>query len=297
MGKLTGMTGFGRAGGEADWGSWTWEAKSVNGRGLDVRAAIPSGFEGLERAAKTAAAKRFKRGNLQVSLRIELATAEGMHVNEGALTALCDAYAARMGTRPEGAELAVLLGARGVLDTQSSGGQVLRTLGGDAAILAILTDGLEDALDALHASRDAEGESLKTIMLGVLDQMRDVHVETIRLAETQPGLLRDRLERRLAELLSGGAVDADRLAAETALTVAKADVREETDRLDAHIEAAKTHLSDGSPIGRKLDFLAQEMNREANTLCSKSASLDLTNAGLGFKALIDQFKEQAANVE
>jgi len=295
--KLSGMTGFGRSAGEADWGTWVWEAKSVNGRGLDVRVNVPNGLEVLERAAKTFAAERLQRGNLQVSLRVELTNASEMGLNERALDVLITHFQARTGAVPDGVALATLMTSRPVQEASGSSSDTLRAMGQDEATLSELTASLTAAMEELAAARLAEGAAVADVLSGLLDHMTDLLADASALADTHPQLLKDRLTARLQDLGAEDAVDADRLAVEAALSAAKADVREELDRLAAHIETGWVHLAAGSPIGRKLDFLAQEMNREANTLCAKSISIDLTNAGLGLKAVIDQFKEQAANVE
>jgi uncharacterized protein (TIGR00255 family) len=296
MSDLSGMTGFARIAGDESYGSWAWEAKSVNGRGLDVRVNTPPGFDSLERGVKAAAAKRFKRGSLQISLRIEMAGgAEALSVNEAALDALTASWLKRTGLlliEPDA--LATLMTSRGVLDASSGS---IRDLGADEAVAAKLLSAGEDVIAQLHTARLEEGNALGGIMGTLVDEMAAAAEQASKEAQTHPKLLRDRLTKQLAELGADAAIDADRLAAEAALSAAKADVREELDRLSAHFNSARDYLAGGSPIGRKLDFLAQELNREANTLCSKSVSLELTNAGLGLKGLVDQFKEQAANVE
>ena len=295
MSELSGMTGFARVAGEAAWGSWAWEAKSVNGRSLDVRVNTPPGFDSLERSVKAAASKLFNRGSLQVSLRIDMSTGdETVTVNEGLLTALADAAQAIHGAGLSGEAIATLMTLKGVVET---GGSSLRDLAQDAAAVELLTEAAETALKELAVARRAEGVSLEGIMTGLVGEMEGFAANAARLADSQPGLLKARLIKQLDELDAEGRVDADRAAVEIALSAAKADVREELDRLAAHFAGARDLLAGGSPVGRKLDFLAQELNREANTLCSKSVSLDLTNAGLGLKGVIDQFKEQAANVE
>ena len=295
MSELSGMTGFARVAGEAAWGSWAWEAKSVNGRSLDVRVNTPPGFDALERSVKAAASKLFNRGSLQVSLRIDMSTGdETVTVNEGLLTALADAAQAIHGAGLSGEAIATLMTLKGVVET---GGSSLRDLAQDAAAVELLTEAAETALKELAVARRAEGVSLEGIMTGLVGEMEGFAANAARLADSQPGLLKARLIKQLDELDAEGRVDADRAAVEIALSAAKADVREELDRLAAHFAGARDLLAGGSPVGRKLDFLAQELNREANTLCSKSVSLDLTNAGLGLKGVIDQFKEQAANVE
>ena len=295
MTELSGMTGFARVTGEADWGAWAWEAKSVNGRSLDVRVNTPPGFDTLERAIKTAASKRFNRGSLQVSLRIEMGVgAESITINETLLAALAAAAEKAHGAPVTADALATLMTLKGVVET---GGSNLRDLGADEGVLSLLLTAGEQALDALVEARLEEGAVLKTILSDLVSEMEGFTKQAAALADTQPGLLKARLTKQLDELDREGRVDADRVAAELALSAAKADVREELDRLVAHFASARDLLAGGSPAGRKIDFLAQELNREANTLCSKSISLDLTNAGLGLKGVVDQFKEQAANVE
>lgn len=298
MNKLSGMTGFGRAGGEAEWGSWTWEAKAVNGRGLDVRVNVPSGFEGLDSSVKKLADSQFTRGNMQIGLRIEMATGSGVTVDERALSTLVAAFEkANGGEVAKNTALATLMTIKGVVESGAGAGSALRELGADKGARAVLLDSAVAAINELEASRLEEGTSLDKILSGLLDAMAIHTREAEELALGQPAAIKARLEARLKELALEGAVDAERLATEVAIMAAKADIREELDRLAAHIETGRNLLASGEPVGRKLDFLAQEMNREANTLCSKSTSLALTNEGLAIKTLIDQFKEQAANVE
>lgn len=294
--RISSMTGFARVTGEAVWGSWAWELKSVNGRSLDIRVNVPPGFEALDRYLKKAASSHFARGNLQAALRIDLSGgAETLSVNTDALKGLINAYE-DISARPvsDGNALAMLMTIKGVVETGSSSTRDLATQDG---VLGLLQDAADQGLIDLAAARDSEGEALLGLMQGHLDEMEKIVAQATGLAADQPKRLKARLEKQLAELEADTAVDADRMAAEVALAAAKADVREELDRLTAHIATARDHLSAGGPVGRKLDFLSQEFNREANTLCSKSASLDLTNAGLALKGLVDQFKEQAANVE
>jgi uncharacterized protein (TIGR00255 family) len=295
MSQLSGMTGFARVTGEAEWGAWAWEAKSVNGRGLDVRVNTPPGFDALERAVKAAASRRFNRGSLQVSLRIELSDrAGGAVIDEALLKSLTSAAEKALGGPLSGEAIAALMSIKGVVETGSSS---LRDVAADEAVMTVLAKGAEMALEQLDTARRSEGQSLLAMLGELVDEMSAMTESAISLAAGQPGLLQARLSKQLDELGADQKVDPDRLAAELALTAAKADVREELDRLQAHFASARDLLATGSPVGRKLDFLAQELNREANTLCSKSVSLDLTNAGLSLKGTIDQFKEQAANVE
>lgn len=295
MNTLSGMTGFARVTGEADWGTWAWEAKSVNGRGLDVRVNTPPGFDALERLVKTAAGKLFKRGSLQVSLRIELnEMTDAVSINFNLFNALLEAAEAAHGAGVSSEAVATLMTVKGVVE---SGGANIRDLANDESVSAVLEQAAEQVLSELAEARKAEGLALSGILLQLLNELEAFAAEAATLAVDQPSLLKARLSKQLDELDAENRVDAERQAAELALTAAKADVREELDRLTAHFATGKSLLSEGSPVGRKLDFLAQELNREANTLCSKSVSLDLTNAGLGLKGVVDQFKEQAANVE
>ncbi len=295
MAALSGMTGFARRAGDADWGHWAWEAKSVNGRGLDVRVATPPGFDALEKDVKAGAAKCFTRGNMQISLRVDMASdASALTVNEAVLDQLADVYHKHMGAPPNGAALATLMGIKGVVET---GSVDLRALATNKAVMADLKKAGSAVIDELAVSRDGEGKALATIFRKLLTEISAQVTLAKKHAGEQPKFIKARLEKQLAEIDAEASVDAERLAVEVALSAAKADVREELDRLSAHIKTGRELLKEGSPVGRKFDFLAQEFNREANTLCSKSASLDLTNAGLSLKGLIDQFKEQAANVE
>lgn len=296
-GTIHSMTGFGSARGEAPWGSWTVEAKSVNGRGLDVRVNTPPGLDRLDAAARKLAGERFRRGNLQVAIRVEMSDAAGnLSINNEILDRLV--YAVRAKTdmdQPLTSEaVATLLTLKGVVETAA---QDVRTLAADDAAIAVLEAGIAEALDSLAEARAREGASLLALFTALMADFRASRDAAEQAAATQPALLRERLEAQLAEIGATDKVEADRLAAEVALSVVKADVREELDRLSAHFAEADSLLAQGSPAGRKLDFLSQEIGRESNTLCSKSATLELTNAGLSLKALNDQFKEQAANVE
>lgn len=295
-----GMTGFGRASGEADWGHWAVEAKSVNGRGLDIRMNLPPGFEALEPRIREASRKRFLRGSLQISLRIQRdENAETVEVDHDALRRLVEAWhgagGGRTGSMISGEAIAMLMSCRGVVNPASGNG--LRDLADDEAVLDMMQSGVEAALDALVAARRQDGEMLTGLLGGLLDEMtRQTEIAAAE-AGSVPAALKTKLEERIAGLGGLEAMDEGRLETEIALLAARADVREEIDRLAAHLQSAHDLLGSNAAVGRKLDFLSQELMREANTLCSKSTSLALTHAGLALKTLIDQFKEQAANVE
>ncbi|MBR9835171.1 MAG: YicC family protein [Alphaproteobacteria bacterium] len=289
------MTGFARSSGEADWGSWVWEGKSVNGKGLDARLNLPSGFEQVEKAVREAVSQRFSRGNLQISLRLETEIGDaGLSVNQTALKTLMDAYEQVDGTVATGTTLATLMSMKGVVEARFAHS---RELAGDEAIVDTLSVSAVEMLDQLRSARRLEGTKLMDLLLGHLSEIAELTRQSTVFAGDQISHIQNQYRARVAELDSDHSVSDERLAAEIAILASKADVNEELDRLAAHVEAGRALVSSSEPIGRNLGFLAQELNREANTLCSKSASLDLTNVGLALKSVIDQFKEQAANVE
>lgn len=290
------MTGFARAQGRDDALDWVWEAKSVNARGLDLRFRLPPGFERLEIAARGAAANHFKRGSIALTLTLGQAAAAGRYrVNADAvaeLAAVAADLARRTGLAP--ASLDGLLALRGVVEPADQAVDEDALARREAAIAATL----EEALSALARMRHAEGERLLAVLveqLGGMDRLRDA---ALRCAAAQPEALRARLQAQLAELLEAmPPLPEERLAQEAALLVSRTDVREELDRFAAHVAAARELLQAGGAVGRRLDFLCQELNREANTLCSKSADLELTGIGLEIKAVVEQFREQVQNIE
>ncbi|NQY39836.1 MAG: YicC family protein [Henriciella sp.] len=291
---LSGMTGFARESGEAEWGTWSWEARSVNGRGLDVRLNVPSGLEVIEQAVRKSVSDAFKRGNLQIGLRIEMTGSEKIAVNESVLQTLVKAYEAADGTMATGPALATLMGIKGVVEAQSTSLRDLVNV--DGAVDALTASG-KALVHGLKAARDKEGDDLVGMLTGHLSELQDFYTQAVDFAEEQKNLISEKYRQRIAEFDTEGSLSDERLATEIAVLSAKADVTEELDRLAAHIARGKELLDGKGAVGRDLGFLAQELNREANTLCSKSASLDLTNVGLALKSVIDQFKEQAANVE
>lgn len=293
--SLSSMTGFGKASGDFDLGSWTWEVKSVNGRGLDLRLNLPSGFESLESEIKKRVQARFRRGNLQMTLRIKHSQSPSkLKVNGDALSELAAAYEAAAGVKPEAEALAVLMTLKGVVESDATDPAInLET----PEIRSALLKGAEQALDGMQADRKREGEALGTVLGQQCAEMKALARKAREDAKRQTDAVGERYRSRLLELDSEGAVGEDRIATEVAVLAAKADVSEEIDRLDAHLEQLDELLQSSDEVGRKFGFLSQELNREANTLCSKSALLSLTETGLGLKGVIDQFKEQAANVE
>jgi uncharacterized protein (TIGR00255 family) len=298
--SLSSMTGFAESSGGHGGLAWRWEAKSVNGRGLDLRLRTPPGLDGIEAPARKLAAARFVRGSLQVVLTVEpQENMRGLKIDPIALAAavkLAQQIAAETGLAP--ARVDGILALKGVIVADDGvplddAARAHR----DAAVL----ESLAMALDALARERLNEGAKLETLLSGQLDEIEALVRQAGALAASQPQALKERLAAQMNDLLASGLPE-ERLAQETALLAARADVREELDRLAAHVADARAMLKSGpnaekGGIGRKLDFLAQEFNREANTLCSKSADIALTRTGLALKAVIDQFREQSQNVE
>jgi uncharacterized protein (TIGR00255 family) len=290
------MTGFADSAGSHEGLRWRWEAKSVNGRSLDVRLRTPPGFDSLEPPARLLAAERFRRGSFQVSLTVEQQeTVRGLRVDPVALASavkLAREIAAETGLAP--ARIDGLLALKGVIVQEESAAlDPLKRADRDAAIL----NSLANAFDALVKARATEGAKLAALLTAQVDDVERLTNEAGALAAAQPAALRQKLAAQLADMLAGTSLPEDRLAQEAALLAARADIREELDRLHAHVQDARGLIASGEAVGRKLDFLAQEFNREANTLCSKSGDIALTRVGLALKAVIDQFREQAQNVE
>ena len=290
------MTGFAESAGSHDGLRWRWEAKSVNGRSLDLRLRTPPGYDGLEPPARRLAGERFQRGSFQISLTVETeASTRGLSIDAAALASavrIAREVAAETGLAP--ARVDGILALKGVIVQDESESLDEKARGQrDAAIL----ESLAVALDMLVKARGNEGAKLAALMNSQIGEIERLTQQAAGLAATQPEALRARLSAQLAELLVGAPVPPDRLAQEVALLATRADVREELDRLTAHVQDARALMAQGKGVGRKLDFLAQEFNREANTLCSKSSDIALTRTGLALKAVIDQFREQAQNVE
>jgi uncharacterized protein (TIGR00255 family) len=292
--NLSGMTGFGRAEGALDAWSWAVEARSVNGRNLEVRFRGPAGFEGLERAAREGAQARFQRGQLNVGLQARRAEGAGaVRINIEQLERYIAAgtpYVATGMVAP--ARLDGLLALRGVVEA-SEGVEDPELL---AALEAAMAVSIGAALDVMAANRREEGAALAVVLEGLVARIADLVTQAEAAAAGQPGAIRDRFQRRLQEL-AGEAASEERIVQEAAAMAVKADVREELDRLAGHVAGARTLLAADGAVGRRLDFLTQEFMREANTLCSKSTLASLTAVGLELKAVIEQFREQVQNVE
>lgn len=291
---LSGMTGFGRAEGAA--GDWTWavEARSVNGRNLEIRFRGPPGFDQLDRAAREGAQARFARGQVNVGVQAKR-TDSGVEVriNEEVLARYLAMGAPLIAAGKAGPpSLDGLLALRGVIEAAEGDDDPEA----QAALQAAMALSIGAALEALASSRREEGLALTAVLIALVDKIEALVGEAQSLAEGQPAAIKERFAKRMAELV-GEAAGADKIVTEAAAMAVKADVREELDRLRAHVDAARAHIVAEGPQGRRLDFLTQEFMREANTLCSKSALGALTTVGLELKATIEQFREQVQNVE
>lgn len=294
--SVNSMTGFARADGCEGVFEWVWEVKSVNGRGLDLRCRLGNGFEFLEPKLRKAAAARFKRGNISIGLSITRhAGRKAVRVNReflDELIALAGEYRDTEGIEPPG--LDGLLALRGVIEPVDEAVEEGESKAFDKALVASMIE----LLDGLACARRGEGASLAEIVSAHLIEMESLTKRAGESGTLRPDAAKERLVEQVAALVEAGApVPEDRLAQELALLAVKADIREELDRLNTHIVAARVLIIEGGAIGRKLDFLSQELNREANTLCAKANDAHLSDIGLNLKAVIDQFREQVQNIE
>lgn len=293
---LASMTGFGRASGQSGETQILCEIKSVNGRGFDMRTRLSPGFEPLESQLRQIVNGKITRGSISAYVNVQRDTANTeIVVNERALDAILSVID-RLSDRMDGERPAIenILALKGVLDTR----EAALTPDEEALLNRAITDCVATALDGLVTSRQVEGQRIGVLLAQRLDEIEALTEQ----AENHPGRSRETILARLCEQLAlltetGSTLNQDRLHQEAMLLATKADIREEIDRLHAHVRAARALLEAGGPIGRKLDFLSQEFNREANTLCSKSNDVGLTAIGLDLKAVIDQLREQVQNLE
>jgi uncharacterized protein (TIGR00255 family) len=297
------MTGFAARTGEGAGHAWAWEARSVNGKGLDLRLRLPEGIDGLEPAVRAEVAKRFARGNISLGLKLDhVAGMAGPGIDPAGLTrglsnlALVEAEAARIGVVLRPSSAADILSLRGVTETTIADSRGADS-GGEALKTALLAD-LEPLLEALAVMRAGEGQALKEILGAQVARIEVLTGEAGVAAEARAGVQAETFRAALARVMENAdGADPARVAQEIALIAVKTDVTEELDRLRAHVAAARALLAETGPIGRRFDFLAQEFNREANTLGSKSNHAGLTKVALDLKATIDQMREQVQNVE
>jgi uncharacterized protein (TIGR00255 family) len=295
MNPIASMTGFARAEGAVDGIAWTWELRSVNGRTLEVRFRLPGGWDSLEAGWRDLAGKVLKRGNVAASLTIKRQSETRLELDpvalEQVLKIATDLHRRIPGSPPPSAE--ALLSLPGVLrqaqaDQQQE--QAAAAAGVQASFAAALTD--------LVTARRAEGDRLATVLNRQLHEIATLRDTAATQAAGQPAAQRARMLENLQTLLRETPnLSEERIAQEVAILASRSDVREELDRLSSHIAAAHDLMREAVNIGRKLDFLIQEFNREANTLCSKSASAALTATGLKLKAAIEQLREQVQNIE
>lgn len=291
---LQSMTGYGRGSARDDTTEVSVEIRSVNGKGLDIRLKLPGGYDGVENDLRSKIKNALNRGSLSVSVYIEKTEQSARLSIDNDLLERYAEVARSLTERNLSAPATAdgLMALKGVILQDDETHDVDRL----EADKALVFSALGEALEALKLSRLKEGQALEDILKVQIDEIGTLRDRAANLSSSQPGAIRDRLKAKLDDLLPQG-LDEDRLTQEAAMLAVKADIREELDRLGAHIEAAKGLIEGGSPCGRKLDFLAQEFNRECNTLCSKSSDREMTETGLALKAVIDQMREQIQNVE
>lgn len=291
------MTGFARAVAERDGTSIAWEVKSVNGKSVEVRLRLPQGFDRLEPTVRQTVQKRFARGNFQATLTVGRAVALLAQpvVNEAFLkdlAGLAKRLQEQFGVAPATAD--GLLALRGVLDIAEG----LETEEERAALDCAILSALETALVGLEHARQSEGAALRMLLSGHIDTIEALTLKAEADPSREPAAIRERIADQVRLLMDASAnLDAVRLHQEAAFLATKADIHEEIDRLKTHVASARVLLGSGGAVGRKLDFLAQEFNRESNTLCSKSNAAAVTAVGLELKAVVDQFREQVQNLE
>lgn len=294
--SLSSMTGFARGQGQGYGLTWTWEIKSVNGRNLDSRSRLPSGMDSLEPEIRRILSDNLKRGHVNVLLQVTR-SGEGVKVriNQPVLDqimAIADGLSGQAGIAPP--RLDGLLRLSGVLETTEEAETEEARAGREQAMLA----DFESAVGALVEARVTEGARLHDIIAEHISALEELTNAARACSALTPANLLKAYRDRVRDFIDGTAgLSEERIAQEVAILAAKADVREEVDRLDAHIEAAKELIGKGGAVGRRLDFLAQELMREANTLCAKAADMELTRIGLELKAVIDQTREQIQNLE
>jgi uncharacterized protein (TIGR00255 family) len=293
---LTSMTGFARGHGASGPYAWAWEIKSVNGKGLDVRLRLPPGWDAVEVPVRTRAAEALTRGSIQANLTVDRSGAlPAVRVNTAVLEALL-ATIRKLDPKIEVSppSLDGLLALKGVIEIGDTEEREDERRSAETAVIA----GFTEALGALGEMRRHEGAALGRVLSARLGEIAALAARADQAPGRRPEAIRARLAEQIATLVEQSErFDPDRLHQEAIMIATKADVREELDRLAAHVAQARHLIEQGGPIGRRLDFLSQEFNREANTLCAKANDIELTNIGLELKAAVEQFREQVQNVE
>ena len=293
---LSSMTGFARGHGVAGTYAWSWEIKSVNSKGLDLKLRLPPGWDAIEGTVRARASEVLSRGSVFANLTV---AREGIapvaRINEPVLNAVLatlKALSGKVDAAPP--TLDGILSLKGVIDVSEAEESETERAAAETAAVA----GFVQALKGLAEMRRNEGDALGKILTGRLSEISELAARAEATPGRKPDAIKARLAEKIAELLDGTQrFDPDRLHQEAILLATKADIREELDRLTAHVAQGKKLIAAGGPVGRKLDFLAQELNRESNTLCSKANDLELTNIGLDLKAVVEQFREQVQNLE
>ncbi|WP_262029916.1 YicC/YloC family endoribonuclease [Microvirga sp. Mcv34] len=294
--SIASMTGFAREAGVTGSYQWAWELKTVNGRGLEVRVRTPSGLDAIGEEARGQILKALTRGQGQLNLALSKASsAAKLRVNQDVLQSLLAAIGGlSLPANVQPASLDGLLSVRGVVELDDDAADPLQ----DEELVAALRAGIGSLIEALKTVRLKEGQALAVVLGQQLDMISRLVDEAEAAPARQPDAIRARLEAQIAELLDGKtSLEPARLHQEAVLIAARADIREELDRLRAHVDAARGLVQEGGSVGRRLDFLAQEFGREANTLCAKANDVSLSRIGLELKAVIEQFREQVQNVE
>src|SRR6476646_8890201 len=293
---LSSMTGFARGQGTAGSYAWKWEIKSVNAKGLDLRFRLPPGWDAVEVPARARASEKLSRGTVYANLTVERKGVQPTaKINEPVLSAILSTLKSLSGkVEAAPASLDGILSLKGVIEVTEEDEREEDHRAAETAIIA----GFEQALAALVAMRRAEGATLGRLLTARLDEIAVLAARAEKAPGRKPEAIKARLAEQVATLLSASErFDSDRLYQEAVLLAAKADIREELDRLASHVAQAKKLIDDGGAIGRKLDFLAQELHRESNTLTAKANDLELTNIGLDLKGVVEQFREQVQNLE
>ena len=293
---LSSMTGFARRHGVAGTYAWNWELKSVNAKGLDLRLRLPPGWDAIEVPARARGTEKLSRGTVYANLTVDRkGVAPAVKVNEPVLNAVL-ATLERLRGKVEAAPptLDGILALKGVIEVTEEDEREEDRRAAEAEILK----GFEQALAELIAMRQAEGATLGRLLSARLAEIATLAARAEAAPGRKPEAIKARLAEQVATLLSASQrFDSDRLHQEAIMLASKADIREELDRLASHVAQAQKLLDDGGPVGRRLDFLAQELNRESNTLTAKANDVDLANIGLGLKSVVEQFREQVQNLE
>jgi uncharacterized protein (TIGR00255 family) len=293
---LSSMTGFARGHGVSGAYSWSWELKSVNAKGLDLRLRLPPGWDAVEGAVRASAAQVLARGTVYATLAVERkGIVPVVRVNEPVLNAVLATIKGLAG-RVEAADprLDGILSLKGVIEVLDEDEREEDRRAAETAVV----DGFRDTVSALAAMRVQEGETLGQVLTQRISEISALAARAEIAPGRKPEAIKARIAEQVATLLDvSNRFDPDRLHQEAILIASKADIREELDRLASHVAHVGKLISEGGPVGRRLDFLAQELNREANTLCSKSNDVELTNIGLELKSVVEQFREQVQNLE